>query len=139
MDADDACNELSFSLGTSAATGTTLVSNRQWNIKISQYECGYSNLAPSGCTQVILRCLKCEKKQVKPGFTNYQIFLRISNSVFHSEWAGLLLVQGKLITVVHDFNGHEVNGIHGLNGKKCYDKALHLVNNLHDFTGMHGL
>jgi len=51
VDADDACNELSFSLGTSAATGTTLVSNRQWNIKISQYECGYSNLAPSGCTQ----------------------------------------------------------------------------------------
>ena len=28
------------------------------------------------------------------------------------------------ITVVHDFNGHEVNGIHGLYGKKGYDKAL---------------
>ena len=40
-------------------------------------------------------------------------------------------------TVVHDFNGHEVNGIHGLNGKKCYDKALYLVNNRHDFKGMH--
>ena len=40
-------------------------------------------------------------------------------------------------TVVHDFNGHEVNGIHGLNGKKCYDKTLHLVNNRHDFKGMH--
>ena len=40
-------------------------------------------------------------------------------------------------TVVHDFNGHEVNGIHGLNGKKCYDKALDLVNNRHDFKGMH--
>ena len=33
---------------------------------------------------------------------------------------------------MHDFNGHEVNGIHGLNGKKCYDKALNLVN----ITGM---
>ena len=32
-------------------------------------------------------------------------------------------------TVVHAFNGHEVNGIRGLNGKKCYDKALYLVNN----------
>ena len=40
-------------------------------------------------------------------------------------------------TVVHDFNGHEVSGIHGLNGKKCYDKALYLVNNRHDFKGMH--
>ena len=42
-----------------------------------------------------------------------------------------------LNTVVHDFNGHEVNGIHGLNGKKCYNKALYLVNNRHDFKGMH--
>ena len=40
-------------------------------------------------------------------------------------------------TVVRDFNGHEVNGIHGLHGKKCYDKALYLVNNRHDFKGMH--
>ena len=38
---------------------------------------------------------------------------------------------------MHDFNGHEVNGIHGLNGKKCYNKALYLVNNRHDFKGMH--
>ena len=37
---------------------------------------------------------------------------------------------------MHDFNGHEVNGIHGLKGKKCYDKALYLVNNGHDFKGM---
>ena len=40
---------------------------------------------------------------------------------------------------MHDFNGHEVNGIHGVKGKRCYDRAFHLVNNLHDFTGMHGL
>ena len=32
-------------------------------------------------------------------------------------------------TVVYDFNGHEVNGIHVLNGKKCYDKGLYLINN----------
>ena len=36
----------------------------------------------------------------------------------------------------HDFNGHEVNGINGVNGKKCYDRAFYLVNKLHDFTGM---
>ena len=41
------------------------------------------------------------------------------------------------ITVVHEFNGHEVNRIHGLIGKKCYDKALYLLNNRHDFKGMH--
>ena len=34
-----------------------------------------------------------------------------------------------LSTVVHDFNGHGVNGIHGFNGKKCYDGAFYLVNN----------
>ena len=49
----------------------------------------------------------------------------------------LSLLPFKSITVEYDFNGHEVNGIHGLNGKKCYDKALYLVNNRHDFKGMH--
>ena len=47
-----------------------------------------------------------------------------------------MLEQG---TVEHDFNGLEVNGIHGFIGKKCYDRAFHLLNNLHDFNGMHGL
>ena len=27
----------------------------------------------------------------------------------------------KTNTVEHDSNGHEVNGINGVNGKKCYD------------------
>ena len=49
----------------------------------------------------------------------------------------VLSISITISTVVHDFNGHEVNGIHGLNGKKCYDKALYLVNNRHDFKGMH--
>ena len=53
--------------------------------------------------------------------------------------SGTTLAKKQEITVVHDFNGHEVNGIHGLNGKKCYDKALYLVNNRHDFKGMHDL
>ena len=42
-------------------------------------------------------------------------------------------------TVEHDLNGHEVNGIHGVYGKKCYDRAFHLVIKLHDFNGMHDL
>ena len=32
---------------------------------------------------------------------------------------------------------HEINGIHGLTGKKCYDKALYSVDNRHDLTRMH--
>ena len=37
----------------------------------------------------------------------------------------------------HDFNGHEVNGIHEVNGKKYHDRAFHFVNKLHDFKGIH--
>ena len=32
-------------------------------------------------------------------------------------------------TVVHDFNGHGANGMHGVEGKKCYDGAFYVVNN----------
>ena len=34
-----------------------------------------------------------------------------------------------MYTVVHGFNGHEVKGKHGFNGKKCYDGAFYVVNN----------
>ena len=37
-------------------------------------------------------------------------------------------------TVVHDFNGHEVNGIQGLYGKMGYDEALYSVNKRHDLN-----
>ena len=30
-----------------------------------------------------------------------------------------------IYTVEHDFNGHEFNEMHGVNGKKCYDRAFH--------------
>ena len=42
-------------------------------------------------------------------------------------------------TVVHDFNGHEVNGIHGLYGVKGYDEAHYSVNKRHDITGIHDI
>ena len=35
----------------------------------------------------------------------------------------------KVYTVVHDFNGHGVNGMHGVNGKNCYDGPFYVVNN----------
>ena len=40
---------------------------------------------------------------------------------------------------MHDSNGHEVNGIHGLYGKKGYDEALYSVNQGHDFTEIHDI
>ena len=45
----------------------------------------------------------------------------IKNSTYYFD-----KLQYKVIpnTVMHDFNGHEVNGIHGLYGKKVYDEAL---------------
>ena len=45
----------------------------------------------------------------------------------------------KASTVEHDFNGHEVNGIHEVNRNKCHDIAFHFVNKLHDFKGIHDL
>ena len=45
-----------------------------------------------------------------------------------------MLVSRIIYTVVHDFNGHEVNGIHGLYGKKGHDGALYSVNKRHDVT-----
>ena len=38
---------------------------------------------------------------------------------------------------MHDFNGLEVNGIHGIYGKKGYDEALYSVNKRHDIAGIH--
>ena len=65
-----------------------------------------------------------------------QILRQFSSRVIFFPIVSLFWNQRVCNTVVHDFNGHEVNGIHGLNGKKCYDKALYLANNKHDFTGM---
>ena len=31
--------------------------------------------------------------------------------------------------VVHDFNGHGVSGMHGVNGKNCYDGPFYVLNN----------
>ena len=50
VDASDACNDLNFLLGDTAATGTTLAS-RSWSVRVTQYECGSQLLAPPGCTQ----------------------------------------------------------------------------------------
>ena len=39
------CNMLSFGLATTATA------TRSWEIRVSQFECDYNNLAPQGCTQ----------------------------------------------------------------------------------------
>ena len=40
-----ACNQLNFQFGTAAAT------NRNFQIKVTQYSCNFNNLAPDGCTK----------------------------------------------------------------------------------------
>jgi hypothetical protein len=59
------CNVLSFNfmpksgpaaLGTNAAThsrGVGTLATRKWDMTIYQYECGYTNAAPPGCTQYV--------------------------------------------------------------------------------------
>ena len=53
--------------------------------------------------------------------TKHVVVLQTESTTFHFS------------TVEHDFNGHEVNGINEVNGKKCQDSAFHFVNKLHDF------
>ena len=49
VDANDNCNMLNFNLGNNGlGTG---IATRSWSIKVTQYACGFSNLAPPGCTQ----------------------------------------------------------------------------------------
>jgi len=49
IDVCEECIDLSFQLGQ-AGVGTS-IANRQWSIKVTQYDCCYDNLAPAGCTQ----------------------------------------------------------------------------------------
>ena len=49
MDANEACNDLSFIFGMTGNGAT--IATRQWSIKVTQYSCQYTNLAPEGCTQ----------------------------------------------------------------------------------------
>ena len=51
VDAATACNDLSFALGDTAS-GTNLVS-RSWSVRVTQFDCGSENLAPSGCVQYL--------------------------------------------------------------------------------------
>ena len=41
------CVDLTFQLGT----GSRTVADPQWTIRVTQYDNGYTNLAPFGCTQ----------------------------------------------------------------------------------------
>ena len=49
VDADKACNDLAFLLGNTAS-GTALAT-RSWSVRVTQFDCGSPNLAPSGCVQ----------------------------------------------------------------------------------------
>ena len=45
MDASEDCNSLTFVLGDNQPTA------RSWTVRVTQYDAGYDNLAPAGCTQ----------------------------------------------------------------------------------------
>jgi len=47
VDMGSDCVDLTFLLGT----GTRTVADPQWTIRVTQYDSGYTNLAPFGCTQ----------------------------------------------------------------------------------------
>eukprot|EP00095_Tigriopus_kingsejongensis_P007417 snap_masked-scaffold905_size83035-processed-gene-0.11 protein:Tk07417 transcript:snap_masked-scaffold905_size83035-processed-gene-0.11-mRNA-1 annotation:"hypothetical protein DAPPUDRAFT_311633" len=49
VDAFRACSDLNFVLGNQGVGSS--IANRVWNIKVTQYSCDFSNLAPEGCTQ----------------------------------------------------------------------------------------
>ena len=50
MPASDMCTEANFQFGDTAVD-TRIPIPRQWLIKITQYSCGFPNLAPVGCLQ----------------------------------------------------------------------------------------
>ena len=50
MDASEACHDLSFHIGQKLFDAVA-VTDRKFSIKITQFACGFNNLAPSGCTQ----------------------------------------------------------------------------------------
>ena len=45
VDASEDCNSLTFVLGDNQPTA------RSWTVRVTQYDAGYDNLAPAGCTQ----------------------------------------------------------------------------------------
>ncbi len=50
FDAESECHDLDFQLGEKPF-GVSALASRSWSIKLSQYSCDYTNLAPSGCDQ----------------------------------------------------------------------------------------
>jgi len=49
VDVCEDCVDLAFQLGQTGVDAT--ISQRTWNIKVTQYSCDSENLAPRGCTQ----------------------------------------------------------------------------------------
>ena len=47
---DGNCANLAMQLGPAAVMGT-MMTPRSWQIKVTQYDCAFENLAPAGCTQ----------------------------------------------------------------------------------------
>ena len=86
---------------------------------------------------------RVEKLKTRVEYKTWQFFYRktcLQLKEIQGKFGFFLIVAPRLLlgskeyvskqsTVVHDFNGHEVNGKHGFNGKKCYDGGFYVVNN----------
>ena len=47
VDASADCNALTFTLSDT----TSIIAGRSWTVRVTQYDAGFENLAPAGCTQ----------------------------------------------------------------------------------------
>ena len=47
VDASADCNALTFTLSDTSS----IISGRSWTVRVTQYDSGFENLAPAGCTQ----------------------------------------------------------------------------------------
>ena len=47
VDASADCNSLTFTLSET----NSVLSGRSWTVRVTQYDAGFENLAPAGCTQ----------------------------------------------------------------------------------------
>ena len=47
VDASADCNSMTFTLSDTAS----VISARSWTVRVTQYDAGFENLAPAGCTQ----------------------------------------------------------------------------------------
>ena len=78
---DGNCANLAMQLGAAAVMGTAVVP-RSWQIRVTQYDCAFDNLAPAGCTQYFF------------GATSQAVQGRDSNALLNYHYIDSIKLQG---------------------------------------------